>query len=47
MTGLLSEFHVVADVAALGVAKFPIHLQCLWLLVLHVLMQHSCIGLLW
>jgi hypothetical protein len=37
---------VAAAAAAWWCASFPICLQCLWLLILHVLTQCSCVGLL-
>jgi hypothetical protein len=47
LTHLFSEFPVVADAAARGPQAFPICLHCLWLLLLRVSTQCSCIGLLW
>jgi hypothetical protein len=48
LTDLFSEFPVVENAAAQGTKKaLPTCLQCLWLLVLRVMMHCSCVGLLW
>jgi hypothetical protein len=44
---LFSEFPVVADAEHGGMQASPICLGCLWLLVLYVLTQYRCEGLLW
>jgi hypothetical protein len=45
--GAFTERPVVSDAAARGLKAFPPLLRYLWLLILRVLTQCSCEGLLW